>query len=79
MNFELQSLWGDTHVLNGEVGDTDGADLGLGQLSYGLPGLDDGDVLVEQDLSALGVLGEETAAGGKGNRPVDEVELQWTS
>lgn len=76
LSFRIQGTWEDTYVLNGEVGDTDGAGLGLGQLSHGLPGLDDGDVLVEDSLGAISVLGEETVAGGEGNRPVDEVELR---
>lgn len=62
-------------MLNGEVGDTDGAGLGLGQLGHGLPGLDDGDVAVEERLGAVSGLGEQAGAGSKGNGPVDEVEL----
>lgn len=78
-NLQNPGSWQDTYVLDGEVGDTDGAGLGLGQLSHGLPGLDDGDVLVEDGLRAISVLGEETVARGEGNRPVDKVELKCAS
>lgn len=66
-------------MLNGEVGDTDGADLGLGQLGHGLPGLDNGHILVELHLGAVFGLGEEVGAGGKGDGPVDEIELRMES
>lgn len=62
-------------MLNGEVGDTDGSGLGLGQLGQGLPGLDDGDVSVEERLRAVLRPGEKARAGSKGNGPVDKVEL----
>lgn len=61
-------------LLNGEVGDTDGAGLGLGKLCNGLPGLGDGNGLVDVKGSGV-VLGEEVGASLEANGPVDEVEL----
>lgn len=62
-------------VLDGEVGDTNVLDLGLGKVDQGLPGVDQGDALVEVDLT-LGGEGEELVAILlEGNGPVDEVEL----
>lgn len=65
-------------VFDGEVGDADGLDLGLGQGDQGLPGVDEGDALVEVDLGVVaGGLGEELAAVLlESNGPVDEVELK---
>ena len=63
-----------------EVGDADGAGLGLGQLGHGLPGVDDGDGVVDLDISAGEGRaldeGEELAAGLEGHGPVDEVQIQ---
>lgn len=62
-------------VLNSEVGDTNVLGLGLGEVDQGLPGVDQGDALVEVDLT-LGGEGEELVAILlEGNGPVDEVEL----
>jgi hypothetical protein len=67
-------------VLDGVVGDTNGAGLGLGQLDHGLPGVDDGDVVLDLDVtvgeSAGGVGGEVVVAGGEGDGPVDEVQVE---
>ena len=72
-----------TYVRDHVVGDTDGAGLALGELGHGLPGVDDGDVVVDHDITALNgaVLdeGEQLGAGGEGNGPVDEVELEDVS
>lgn len=61
------------------VGDTDGAGLGLGQLGHGLPGVDDGDAVLDVDVAALdgavGFQGEVVVAALEGDGPVDEVEL----
>lgn len=62
-------------LLDGEVGDTDGASLGLGKLANSLPGLGDGNGLVDVKESSV-VLGEEVGASLKANGPVDEVELR---
>ena len=68
-----------TYVLNHVVGDTDGAGLALGELGHGLPGVNDGDAVVNVAVTALdvaaGLEGEELAAGLEGDGPVDEVEL----
>lgn len=61
---------------DGEVGDTDGAGLGLGKLVHGLPGVGQGDALIEVDFAVVaGLPGEEGIAGGEGDGPVDEIEL----
>lgn len=63
-------------VVNGEVGDTDGVNLVLGQLSHGLPGVGNRDRLVNVNEALLGgVLGEASVAGNESNGPVNEVEL----
>lgn len=62
-------------LLNGEVGDTDRAGLGLGKLANGLPGLGDGNSLVDVKESSV-VLGEEVGASLEANGPVDEVKLE---
>jgi hypothetical protein len=67
-------------VLDLVVGDTNGAGLGLGQLDHGLPGVDDGDVVLDLDVTvgegAGGVGGEVVVAGGEGDGPVDEVQVE---
>lgn len=67
-------------VGNDEVGDADGAGLGLGQLGHGLPGVDDGDGVVDFDVAAGEGRaldeGEELAAGLEGDGPVDEVQVE---
>lgn len=67
-------------VGNRVVGDTDGAGLGLGELGHGLPGVDDGDVVHDEDIAAFGIaLGlhrEEVVASLEGDGPVDEVKVE---
>lgn len=68
-----------TYVLNHVVGDTDGAGLALGELGHGLPGVNDGDAVVDNAVAAgdSAALDEREVlvAGLEGNGPVDEVEL----
>lgn len=66
---------GYTHVVNGEVGNTDRARLLLGKLGHGLPGIDDGNVVVNGAV-VLGGEGEELRAALEGHGPVNEVELR---
>lgn len=66
-------------MLNHVVGDTDGAGLVLGELGHGLPGVNDGNAVVDdavatRDSAALNER-EVLVAGLEGNGPVDEVEL----
>lgn len=66
-------------VLDGEVGDADGADLGLGQLSDGLPGLNVGYGGVDVDFVCGGEWEEVRVgvlAGAKRDWPVDKVEVE---
>lgn len=68
-------------VLDGEVGDTNVLDLGLGQGDDGLPGVDERDAIIELDLVGLvGGQGEEVAAHvadeGEGDGPVDQEEVE---
>lgn len=67
-------------VVNGVVGDTDSAGLGLGELGHGLPGVDNGDVVHDEDITAgsiaLGLHREEVVAGLEGDGPVDEVKVE---
>lgn len=59
-----------------EVGDTNGADLLLGQLGDGLPGLRKGDVLVKSSLTVVTLLqGEELVTVLESDRPVDQPKL----
>lgn len=62
-------------VVNGVVGDTDSAGLGLGELGHGLPGVDDGDVVHNEDI-ILALQREEVVAGLEGDGPVDEVKVE---
>lgn len=62
-------------VVNGVVGDTDSAGLGLGELGHGLPGVDDGDVVHNEDI-ILALQREEVVAGLEGDGPVDEVKVK---
>jgi hypothetical protein len=70
----------ETYVLDRVVGHTDGAGLGLGELGHGLPGVDDGDAVVNVAVTALdvaaGLEGEELLAGLEGDGPVDEVQVE---
>lgn len=62
-------------VVNGVVGDTDSAGLGLGELGHGLPGVDDGDVVHNENI-ILALQREEVVAGLEGDGPVDEVKVE---
>lgn len=94
-------------VLDGEVGNANGADLGLGEGDQGcdaksdrrsidvvspftsqgssvlltLPGVDEGDALVEGHILAILCRREElvVASLGEGHGPVDEVQLRWSA
>lgn len=61
-------------MVNGKVGDTNGARLLLGELGHGLPGVDNGDVVVNGAV-VLGGEREQFGAALEGHGPVDEVEL----
>lgn len=61
-------------MLLGEVGDTNGTSLGLGELGHGLPGIDDGNLAVELNLAICG--GEKVVASSKSDGPVNEVQLE---
>ena len=72
------------NVLLGVVRNTDSASLGLGKLSHGLPCVDDGDAVVNLNIT-LGlvlagqrekVLADVLGASLEGDGEVDEVELQ---
>lgn len=87
VTLELVGSWDNTggvddglEVGNGVVGDTDSAGLGLGELGHGLPGVDDGDVVHNEDIAAFGIaLGlqrEEVVASLEGDGPVDEVKVE---
>ena len=69
----IRGAW--SYVINGEVGDTNGARLLLGKLGHGLPGVDDGDVVVNCTV-VLGGEGEEFRAALESHGPVNEVELR---
>lgn len=59
-----------------EVRDTNGADLLLGQLGHGLPGLRDSDALVKSGLAIVALLqGEELVTVLESDWPVDQPEL----
>lgn len=68
-------------VLNGEVGYTNVLDLGLGQGNQGLPGVHEGDAVVQGNLIGL-LLGRgkqgraDVSHQGEGDRPVDEVQVE---
>lgn len=63
-------------VLNAEVGDTDGAGLGLGKLGDGLPGLSDCNATVKFNLAIIGNLGELVLARLESDWPMNEVEVK---
>lgn len=63
-----------------EVGDTNRANLLLGELGNGLPGLRKSDALVKSSLAVFALLeGEELVAVLESNRPVDQPELWLVS
>ena len=65
-----------SYVVNGKVGNTNGMNLVLGQLSHGLPGVNNGDGVVKGNvLFVVGIKGEKLRAGLEGDGPVNEVEL----
>jgi hypothetical protein len=67
-------------VLNHVVGNTDGTGLALGKLSHGLPGVDNGNVVLDFDIAPVdgAVLDEREVlvAGLEGNGPVYEVQVE---
>lgn len=65
---------GYTYVVNAKVGDTNGTGLLLRKLGHGLPGVNNGDVIVNGAI-VLSREGEEFGAALEGDRPVNEVEL----
>lgn len=68
-------------VLDGEVGNTNVLDLGLGQGHHGLPSVNQRHTVVQRNLILLlGVQGKQVAADvanqREGNGPVDQVEVE---
>lgn len=67
------------YVLDHVVGNTNGAGLALGELGHGSPGVDNGDLVADGNVTALdaAVLNqrEVVVAAGEGDGPVDQVEL----
>ena len=74
--FLIRGTW--SYVFNAEVGDTNGARLLFGKLGHGLPGVDNGDVVVNCRV-VLGDKREEFRAALEGHGPVHEVELHQLS
>ena len=62
-------------MVNGMVGNTNGTGLGLGKLGHGLPGVDNGDGVVNGNIGVIGE-GEEFGAGLERHGPVHEVEVE---
>lgn len=54
---------GRTHRLGGEVGDTDGSDLGLGERNHRLPGVDDRNDRVDGNLVVVLRVSREELGG----------------
>lgn len=57
------------------VGNTNGFGLRLGKLGHGLPGVDNGDGVVNGDIVFIGER-EQFGAGLESHRPVDKVEVE---
>lgn len=57
------------------VGNTNGTGLGLGKLGHGLPGVDNGDGVVNGNIGVIGE-GEQFGAGLESHGPVHEVEVE---
>lgn len=65
-----------SYVVNGKVGNPNGAGLGLGQLGHDLPGVHDGDGVVDgRFVLVLLLQREQIGAGLESDGPVNEVEL----
>ena len=62
-------------MVNAMVGNTNGTGLGLGQLGHGLPGVDNGDGVVNGDIGVIGE-GEQFGARLERHGPVYEVEVE---
>lgn len=63
-------------MVNGKVGNPNRAGLGLGQLGHGLPGVHDGDGVIDgRFVLVLLLQREQIGAGLESNGPVNEVEL----
>jgi hypothetical protein len=66
-------------VLNSVVGDTDRASLALGELGHGLPGINDGNIVIDDHIttinSAVGDEREVRLALLECDRPVDKIKL----
>jgi hypothetical protein len=67
-------------VLLGVVGDTNSTRLLLGELGHSLPGVDDGNVVLDEDVTVGEVAalleGKVVVASLEGNGPVNEVQVE---